>query len=109
MRVQVESLQDYASELETEIAALERAPQRLNGNAAFGGGFGEAIGLRDRHDLVLQQMRDLLQQVRAGIATAQAAAQQIAARYEGADELSRVRLEEITSTMGTPAPTTTGL
>jgi len=82
VRVQIEDLKQYAAELETEIAAVKDTSTWLDVSPQFGT-FPEASALGSRHDEVLQGMTDLLKQIRGGIATAQAAAEQIASKKAG--------------------------
>jgi len=101
VRVQIASLEDYAAELAEQIQALADRKDAFSPHPAFGGGgFAEAAGLGQRHDAVLKLMRTLLGQVQEGIATGQAAAQEIAAKYQGTDAFAAARLADVTAAMG---------
>ncbi|WP_147431977.1 hypothetical protein [Motilibacter peucedani] len=99
--MQIEDLQQYASELEADIAAVKDTSTWLDVSPDFGT-FAEASALRTRHDEVLQGMVELLTKIRGGIKTAQAAAEQIAQNYTTADQASKVRLSVVTNLMGEP-------
>ena len=101
VRVQIEDLEQYAAELETEIAAVADTSTWLEVSPQFGS-FSEASALGGRHGEVLQGMTDLLHQIKGGIRTARAAAEQIARNYTTADEASHVRMSVVTNLMGEP-------
>ncbi len=98
IRVHVDSLTDYARALEQQISAAESCAKGFTAQPIFGGvGFAAAAAVGGRHAEVLAQMRSLLAQVHAGIATGRDAAAAIAERYGDADAFSAARLSDVSA------------
>src|SRR4029450_12012651 len=87
-QVHLQSLVDFAKELETQLDALERPADRLTVLSAAAlalGGFQEAVSLRHAHLDTAAQMRELLRRVRDALAFAENVTLAVATGYEEFD------------------------
>lgn len=87
-RVHLESLLNFARELETQLLAMRNPTDNLGvlqSRPVLLGDFGEAHSLRDRHQAAAAQMHDLLHTVREAIAFANDVTRVIADEYAGHD------------------------
>jgi hypothetical protein len=88
-RVHLQSLVDFARELETQLEALARPVDRLSvlgGQPLALGEFDEALSLRQRHGLAAQQMHDLVSTVRDVVGFADDVTHAIANGYTQHDQ-----------------------
>ena len=95
IRIQLDSLEQYARELEGQLMAVERVAGGFGACPAWGN-FGQAYGLTIRHQQSLKEMWALLTKVRDGIAFSHAAAAGMALEFRTVDDLSRARLDQVT-------------
>jgi len=87
-RVHLESLQEFARELETQLEAMRKPTDSLGALRAQSmllGDFGEAASLSNRHRAAAEQMHELLHTVREAIAFANDVTRMIAHGYADYD------------------------
>lgn len=87
--VHLQSLTDFANELETQLEALQKPNDHLSDlcdQKVQLGEFAEAESLRATHDQVVTEMTDLLGQVRDAIGFAQQVTGTVANDYQQADD-----------------------
>lgn len=88
-RVHLQSLKDFARELETQLDAMGKPTDGLTtlwGHPVLLGDFGEAHSLSDRHQSAVRQMHALLGNVREAIAFAGDVTHTVADAYQQTDE-----------------------
>lgn len=102
LRVQLDSMEEYAKNLQVTIERLENGLSKLSGEPRFGDltSFGEARGLHDRYREALRLMKDLYSQISGGTQTAQTAAREIAESYRSTDEFHAATLRDIEQALG---------
>ncbi|GAA3521316.1 hypothetical protein [Actinocatenispora rupis] len=88
-RVHLQSLKDFARELETQLDAIGKPTDGLGSlwnHPVLLGDFGEAHALSDHHQSAVRQMHDLLGNVREAIAFAGDVTHTVADGYERTDQ-----------------------
>lgn len=88
-RVHLQSLKDFATDLETQLDAIGKPSDglaALAGHPMRLGAFAEADSLRDHHLAAVHQMHDLLGNVKEALGFAGDVTTTVATGYEHADE-----------------------
>lgn len=105
--VHLQSLTDFARELETQVGAIRTPTQSLSGLATHPmalGEFGEGHGLHARHQAAAAEIHQVLESARGAIEFAGDVTDVIASSYQRFDD----HVADLYSGNGTPVPTKSG-